>query len=113
MTKSKRDFSKMTIAERLAMYPDPDPERIKEVHERNRIETPLREAERRANAWPVYQPGTIVRVQIGGWRLLEARVVKDEGPASDGERVITCEKLLRDEQCKVKRDRVIFLREAA
>lgn len=59
-------------------------------------------------AYPVLL-GKTVRTDVSGWRLINARVVADGGPARDGARKIAIEKIEGrrvGERITVRRDRV-------
>ena len=62
----------------------------------------------RRNAWPVYAPGALVRVDVWGFRYSPCRVVSDAGLASDPTRKIVIEKCDRPgERITVRRDRAV------
>lgn len=67
----------------------------------------LARQERVANAWPVLAPGTKVKADVTGWRTDDCQVAEDLGPASDGSRKITVEKIAREQRITVRRDRVM------
>jgi hypothetical protein len=58
------------------------------------------------NAWPVLKPGTQVKADVMGWRNGDVQVAHDPGPADNGARRITVEKIAREQRITVRRDRV-------
>ena len=70
-------------------------------------------ADRRANAFPLFDPAADVSADVRGWHYGGARVVRDAGPASDGGRQITLERHIGrrvGERVTVRRDRVMVSR---
>lgn len=73
-----------------------------------------RAAEARANAFPPFPSDADVSADTYGWRYGGARVVKDDGPASNGERRITLERIKgprSGETVEVRRERVRLSRD--
>ncbi|MCF2523909.1 hypothetical protein [Bradyrhizobium sp. G127] len=106
--KVNKRIEDMSVAERLAAMAGPEiSEEDRAAKRRASFEIEQRrEQERRANAFPILAPDEIVRTSVFGWKYVDSRVVNDDGPAHDGSRKITLEKIGRAERCTLRRDRV-------
>ena len=104
-------LAKMSVEEKISALFGPEPSKEDRDVRRKAAQEAQAEiwAKQRANAYPVFGARDIVRCDIGGWRFCDARVIKDAGPPSSGERSITIEKVSgprAGERAVVRRDRV-------
>lgn len=83
-----------------------DLEKQESERRQNELATAAAARKQRENAWPVLVPGTKVKADVTGWRTDDCQVAEDIGPASDGSRKITVEKIAREQRITVRRDRV-------
>lgn len=94
---------------KAAAEPVQAPADVAGIHRRAKDEAVRQAAERRANAFPPFASSVDVSADTYGWRHGGASVVKDAGPARDGERRITLERTAgghKGERIEVRRSRV-------
>lgn len=74
--------------------------------EREAAQAARAQSDRYRNAWPIFMPGARVKADVTGWRNDDVQVAHDPGPADNGARKITVEKIAREQRITVRRDRV-------
>lgn len=99
----------LTRDQRIALLPEPSDEEKHAARNAAALRAAEEELRMREQRFCVLSVGTPVRTDIYGFRGLEARVVRDDGPALHRDRKVTIEKVAgrnAGETAVVSRDRV-------